>query len=178
LEAGVEKPRLKPSRSVRAASDYKDLEEFFKATDGEVSTFVDVLKQHHGELEDRDLFVARKLASGQPDKVIAPKRFTMALSGFVRIFHGWHNKDYVWHIEHAAIRRPWKVPLNRVIYIIAKSMHDILPDIDATIWPPQYDWELKTITFKALNLSNEWSFSEDLIEKINNRLFDLLNKVC
>jgi len=167
----------KPTRSVRAASEYKDLEEFFKTSDNDVSTFVDVLKDHMGDASDRDVSFSRKLMSGLPDKVSAPRRFQESLSGFVRIFHGWHDADYVWHVEHASIRRPWKVPVDRVIYIIAKTMHDALPDVEATIWPPQLQWELKTVTFKALNLSKEWSFSEDIIEKINNRLFEALNKV-
>jgi hypothetical protein len=45
----------KPTRSVRAASDYKDLEEFFKTSDEDVSTFVDVLKVHMGSASDRDV---------------------------------------------------------------------------------------------------------------------------
>lgn len=171
------KVRSVPTRSVRSASDFKDLESFFKTSDEDVGTFVDVLKQHMGDVKDNDLSFSRRLLDGKPDKVSAPKRFQESLSGFVRIFHGWHNNDYVWHVEHAAIRRPWKVPLNRVIFIIAKTMHDALPDIEATIWPPQANWELKTVTFKALNLSKEWSFSEDTIEKINARLFEALNKV-
>ena len=165
------------TRSMRAASEYKDLESFFNASDNDVATFVDVLKQHMGEDKDREVSFSRKMISGKPDQVSVPRRFQQSLSGFIRIHHGWHNTDYVWHVEHAAIRRPWKVSVDRVIYIIAKTMHESLPDIEATIWPPQMDWELKTITFKALGLSNEWSFSEDVIEKINNKLFEALNMV-
>jgi hypothetical protein len=166
-----------PTRSVRAASEYKNLEAFFKATDEDVETFLDVLKSNMGEPGGQRVELTRKLVSGKPDKVSAPKRLTSSLSGFVRIFHGWHNKDYVWHIEHASMRRPWKIPTSRVIYIIAKTMHSILPDIDATIWPPQAEWELKTVTFKALSLKDEWSFSEDILERINNKLFEVLNTV-
>lgn len=162
------------TRSIRAASDYKNLESFFKASEDDVGTFVDVIKEEGG---DHLVAGSRKIAAGKPDQVRAPKRFRESLSGFIRIFHGWHDMDYVWHIEHAAIRRSWKVSTNRVIYIIAKIMHDSLPDIEAKIWPPQLNWELKTITFKALNLKGEWSFSEDIIEKINRDLFDTLNKV-
>jgi hypothetical protein len=175
----VEEGRMKevPSRSVRAASEFKDLESFFKTTDEDVETFLDVLKGHMGTPGGQGLDITRKLMAGKPDKVSAPNRLKSSLSGFVRLFHGWHNDDYVWHIEHASIRRPWKIPLDRVIYIIAKTMHSCLPDIEVTIWPPQLDWELKTITFKALNLRQEWSFNEDIIEQINNRLFEALNKV-
>jgi len=164
--------------SVRSAADYKDLESFFKASDEDVGTFMDVLNDRMQEKPaDHCLDITRKLISGKPDQVSAPRRFQTALSGFVRIFHGWHNNDYVWHIEHAAIKRPWKIQLNAVIVMIAKVMHDCLPDVEATIFPPQQGWELKTITFKALDLKSEWSFSEDMIEKINNRLFEALNKV-
>ena len=166
------------TNSVRSAADYKDLESFFRATDEDVSSFMDVLREHMEERPtEQSLDVTRKLLSGKPDRVSAPNLLQQSLSGFVRIFHGWHNKDYVWHIEHAAIRRPWKVSTDKVIYMIAKVMHDLLPDIEATIWPPQRDWELRTITFKALRLKDEWSFSEDIIDSINNRLFEVLNKV-
>lgn len=173
----MSKPRYVPSRSERAASDYKDLESFFKATDEDVSTFADALKELNKGVSPPDISVTRRLMSGKPDKVVAPRRFQESLSGFVRIFHGWHRKDYVWHVEHASVRRPWKVPIDRVIYMIAKTMHEVLPDVHAVMFPPHFDWELKTVTFKALNLSEEWSFSDDLVEKANNRLFDILNKV-
>lgn len=163
---------------MRSAAEYKDLEAFFKSCDKDGETFVDVLKEHMGAPSDRSSAgVTRRIVSGKPDLVTPSKKFSSALSGFVRIHHGWHNNDYVWHIEHASIRRPWKVPIKRVIYAIAKTMHAALPDIEATIWPPQMDWELRMITFKALNLKHEWSFSEDMVEKINNTLFEVLNKM-
>lgn len=165
------------TRSVRKSYEPNLLDKIFSTTDGDVETFVDVLKGHMGEpFEDRDN-MSRKLLSGKPDLVSAPNRLQQSVSGFVRIIHGWHDSDYVWHIEPAAIRRPWTVNIDRVIYIIAKIMHGTLPDIEATIWPPQMDWELKTITFKSLGLKDEWSFSGDMIEKINGSLFEALNKV-
>lgn len=154
------------------------LDDLFETPDKDVDTFMDtlqdVLKDGNPRLEKG--FV-RKLVSGEVDRVKAPKPLKPCLSGFVRIFHGWHRNDYVWHIEHAAIRRPWKTPIDRVIYTIAKIMHANLPDVEAKIWPPLPDWELKTVTFKALDLNSYWNFSESDIQKINEALLDSLNKL-
>lgn len=169
---------MKELRTRSANKDYSALEELFSTPEKEVETFLDIIGDNieWSKLGGNDSMV-RRLASGEPDIVKAPKKLTPCLSGFVRIFHGWHNSDYVWHIEHAAIRRPWKVSLDRVIYIIAKIMHDHLPDMEAKIWPPQPDWELKTVTFKAMGLSEEWSFDDGIIDTINRRLLESLNQV-
>lgn len=168
-------------REVKTRSTHKDyslLEELYKTPEKDVETFLEVLNEEIDTGESPiDGSMVRRLATGKPDVVKAPRKLTPCLSGFVRIFHGWHNSDYVWHIEHAAIRRPWKVSVNRVIYIIAKIMHDNLPDVEAKIWPPQNDWELKTVTFKAIGLADEWSFDVAAIDTINRRLLESLNQV-
>ena len=164
------------TRSVNAPRDV--LGELFGTTEEEVGTFLDVIMDRIGKNQGADsMSLARRLVSGEPDLVKAPKKLMESISGFVRIFHGWHNKDYVWHIEHAAIRRPWKVSVDRVIYIVAKIMHDALPDVEASIWRPHLDWELKTITFKALGLADAWSFNEEDVSVINQRIFESLNQV-
>ena len=154
------------------------LVELFETTEEDVGTFLDVITDRISKSGDSgSMDLARRLVSGEPDKVKSPRKLQESLSGFVRIFHGWHNKDYVWHIEHAAIRRPWKVSVDRVIYIVAKIMHEALPDVEATIWPPRQDWELRTVTFKALGLADAWSFNEADVSSINNRIFESLNQV-
>lgn len=157
--------------------NYSALEKILQGTQKDAETFLDVLRgviNHNDQENSHEEDSFRKLVSGKPDIVRTPRKFTEHLSGFVRIYCGWHQDDYVWHIEPAAIRRPWKVQIERVIYIISKIMHDILPDVEAKIWPPQSDWELKTVTFKALGLANEWSFQESDIERINSKLFSAL----
>lgn len=119
----------------------------------------------------------RKIASGEPDVVRVPERLKQEVSRFVRIIHGPHGADYVWHVEPASIRRPWRVSEDRVLYLIAKTMHDMLPEIEAKLWLPESGWELRTITFKALDLNNHWGFDEARIPAINAKLFDALNTV-
>jgi len=164
------------TRSVNAPRNV--LAELFEPTEADVGTFLDVITDRIDKNSGSDsTSMVRRLVSGKPDLVKAPKKLRESMSGFVRIFHGWHNKDYVWHIEHAAIRRPWKVSVDRVIYIVAKIMHEALPDVEATIWPPHHDWELRTITFKALGLADAWSFDEADVQTINHRIFESLNQV-
>lgn len=164
-------------RSRYVPVDDNTLERIFKITDRDAGAFVDNLMGEivHFAPEGSDE-VVRKIVEGKPDAVTRPKNLAEHISGFIRIFCGWHDDDYVWHIEHAAIRRPWRVPEPKVIYLIATTMHEVLPyHIQAKIWLPQQDWELRTITFKAMGVGKEWSFSERDVEKINSRLFEILN---
>jgi len=152
------------------------LDGFFNVSQEEAETFYDAMAttiQTGGDSPKEDMI--RRIVSGKPDRVKMPARLTDEVSGFVRVIHGPHGEDYVWHVEHAALRRPWKTTNERIIFIIATIMHDCLPDIEAKIWPPAGDWELRTITFKALGLVDEWTFHESLVQKINLRLFAALN---
>jgi len=166
-----------PSKSEHQPATYKDLENLFSPSQADVETFVDVLTEKIGaeyETRPHEGNLLRKVVSGEPDRVFFPKMLSEQISGFVRIFHGWHDDDYVWHIEHASIKRPWKVSIERVVYMVAKTMHDNLPDVEARIWLPQGDWELKSISFKALGVSGEWSFHEEDVARINAKLFEIL----
>lgn len=119
----------------------------------------------------------RKIEKGLPDKVKVPKLLKQEVSKFIRIIHGFHKDDYVWHIEHAAIRRPWRISEDEVLYRISRIMNDHLPDIEIKIWLPQNGWELRTFTYKAMDFANHWAFDEEVIEKVNNKLFEHLNTI-
>lgn len=144
----------------------EDVEKFFDAISESVSDelFPDTPKE-----------TSRKLVSGKPDAVKGPKNLTQEVSGFVRIWSGWHNDAYVWHIEPAQIRKPWKVPAERVMFAVAKTMNAVLPKrIMVDIWKPQQDWEIKTFTFKAQDIRHEWSIHEDDLRKLTRALFEAL----
>lgn len=126
---------------------------------------------------NESIALVRKLSKGEPDTVIAPKPLAQEVTSFIRIIHGWHNNDYVWHIEPASIRRPWRIPEDQVLYAIAKIMNSSLPEIEAKLWLPEGSWELRTITFKAIDLSNNWAFDSYMITNINGKLFEALNKI-
>lgn len=117
----------------------------------------------------------RKLISGKPDAVKGPKNLSQEVAGFVRIWSGWHDDAYVWHIEPAQIRRPWKVPDERVMFAVAKAMNEVLPKrVMVDIWKPQRDWEIKTFTFKAQDIRHEWSIQEEDLKKLTQALFSVL----
>ena len=153
------------------------LEQFFNQTNDEDQTFYNALSDtiQSGEGTKHENDIMRKIVTGAPDHVSAPKRFAEHLSGFVRIYCGEHRDDYVWHVEHASIRRPWRTSNERIIFIIATIMQECLPDVEAKIWPPASDWELRTITFKAMGLATMWNFGDADVERINNKLFEALN---
>jgi hypothetical protein len=154
------------------------VKDILHTSEEDVDTFASVIE---GTMDGSDnpvieKDVIRKLVSGQPDRVTGPKDLTESVSGFIRIFHGWHDNHYVWHIEHAAIRRPWKVSSDRVLYAIAKVSSAHIPErIEVQMWNPSVDWELKTYTMKAMNLRSDWSFREESISDLNKHLFEALN---
>lgn len=169
----------KEVRSYYSSVSEEDLDRIFNTSEEDVGTFVDtlsdVIEQKGGNQYEQDTL--RKIVSGKPDAIKTPDLLTDYVSGFVRIFCGWHNDDYVWHIEPASIRRPWKVRESRIIYVVAKIMSDNLPsDLEAKIFYPEANWENRSITFKALEAGDSWSFDKPLVEKINQTLFDVLNK--
>lgn len=158
----------------------QDVLNIFKKPESEVNQFIGALSE--GEVfQPADSRPApesheRKMIEGKVDKVKAPKALMEKVSGFVRIYCGWHKTDYVWHIEPAAIRRPWRAPVERVIHAIAMTMNKAIPKhTEVKIWPPARDFELQTITFKAIDLQHEWRVTEADIDKITVDLFTILN---
>lgn len=153
------------------------LRQIYDAPKADVESFFDAVSQHAAE----DLFpgapkeTSRKLISGKPDAVKGPKNLTEYISGYVRIWTGWHDDAFVWHLEPAQIRRPWKAPEERILYAVAKTMNEYLPKrILVDIFLPPRDWEIKTFTFKALGLKDEWSIQEEDLKKLTKSLFDVL----
>lgn len=144
----------------------EDVEQFFDAISESVS----------GELfpgAPKDS--SRKLITGKPDAVKGPKNLTEEVSGFVRIWSGWHDDAYVWHIEPAQIRRLWKVSEERVMYAVAQTMNKVLPKrVLVDIWKPARDWEIKTFTFKAQDVRHEWSIQEEDLRRLTRMLFEVL----
>lgn len=159
------------------SSRRKMLREIFDAPREDVEKFFDAIADNVSD----ELFpgapkeTQRKLVSGKPDAVKGPKNLSQEVSGFVRIWSGFHGDAYVWHIEPAQIRRPWKVPDDRVIFAVAKAMNEVLPKrVMVDIWKPQRDWEIKTFTFKAQDIKSEWSIQEDDLQKLTRTLFEVL----
>lgn len=153
------------------------MREIFDTPKEDVDQFFDAISENVSE----ELFPgapkdsSRKLISGKPDVVKGPKNLTQEVSGFIRIWSGWHDDAYVWHIEPAQIRRPWKVPDKRVMYAVAKTMNEVLPKrVTVDIWTPQRDWEIRTFTFKAQGVRHEWSIQEEDLQRLTRSLFEVL----
>lgn len=153
------------------------LREIYDTPKEDVEQFFEAISQNVSE----DLFPgapkesSRKLISGKPDAVKGPKNLSQEVSGFVRIWSGWHDDAFVWHIEPAQIRRPWKVSDERVMYAVAQTMNKVIPKrIKVDIWKPQRDWEIKTFTFKAQEIRLEWSIQEEDLQRLTRLLFEVL----
>ena len=167
--------QLNKSSSVLDGSDV--LRSVFESPDDEMETFFDALQGAMGdEGGEPSGSATRKIVAGKPDQVQVQAKQTEEVSGFIRILRGWHGQDYVWRIEPAAIRRSWRVSIDRVLYAVAQTMNKVVPkNIEVKIWLPKSDWELKAITFKAMGLSEEWSVTQEDLEKLSTALFEVLN---
>ena len=149
-------------------------EDVFGTPEDQVETFLDVIKDKGGVVDPEASDFSR-IVNGVADRIEAPNLVDQT-SGFVRIQHGWHGKDYVWHISPIKSRRSWRVSVDRVIYATAKMMSGSIPDdIEVKIWKPYLEWEVKEITFKAIGLKDRWAFSQSVMDKMHLKLFEVLN---
>jgi hypothetical protein len=148
-----------------------------KVSEEDVQTFLDVLKETVGdEVDDVMAFDIHRIEKGDPEPVRESSITKEQISGLIRIVHGWHDDDYVWHISPAHQRRTWTVSLERVIYTIAQVMNKVIPPtVEVNIFPPHSEWDIKEITFKAIGLRNQWNVREEDLSTMVVALFEVLN---
>lgn len=153
------------------------LDEIFSTPEEDVEYFMDVLAENEafGNLDpNTQEAVASIAATDKPDQISYPK-LVEQISENIKIQHGPVEQDYVWHISHHP-KKNYKVSIQRVTFSIAKTMNEHLPThIQAKIWLPYADWDIKEITFKAIGLNGEWFVDKAFIDKINVDLFKVLN---
>ena len=150
------------------------LDDVFQAPDKYIQTFRDAIEEliEDPNSDDED---TQKVVLARPDPYAMPE-LTEQRAGFIGITHGWHDQDYVWHISPFHPKRPFKVPLDRAVYGIAKTMNDIVPaKCEVKIWYPYAEWEIQELTFKAIGLREFWTITEAAITELNLKLFTLLN---
>lgn len=145
------------------------LDDIFNTPEEQVETFMEVIKPL---VTDPNSF--SRVTDGKPDQIAAPSLVDQ-VSGWIRIQHGWHGEDYVWHISAHHPKKPFRVSTERVVYAIAKVMNDVIPQTtEVKIWLPMQDWEIQETTFKAVGLASVWSITDDILNKLNLKLFDVL----
>lgn len=151
------------------------LDDIFNTTDDEVETFMDAIAPLVKDAQKDDL---GKIAKGEPEQISAPESLIDQVTKFISIQHGWHDKAYVWHFAPSHPKKPFKYPLDRVVYGIAKAMNDVIPsNVEVKIWLPYADWDIQEITFKAMDLKDEWSVTDAIISKLTEGLFEILNQM-
>lgn len=152
------------------------LDDVFTRPEKEVTYFVGVMAANSpaAKMPGKNAKFKDQLQSGKPDQIKAAV-FTMQVSGQIQIRHGWDGDDYVWHIEPIS-RRKWKTSVERATYATIKTMSTTIPsDVFVKIFPPFSDWEIKVITFKAMKLRNCWNVSQTDLDRLNAKLFPVLN---
>lgn len=148
------------------------LDIFFSEQEQNAETFADVLKRE-GILIDPE--AQGRFSDDRPDQIKTPE-FKDQMSGFVRINHGWHNEDYVFHISHHP-KRPWRASTDAMIRLIAQTMNTVIPNnVQVKIWKPYGDWDIAEITFKAFSLREHWAITDKVMDDLVLELFELLNK--
>lgn len=148
------------------------LKQVFGQPDSQIQTFMDVIKPNVTDPNDSEV---SRIVRGTPDQIAAPE-LAEQRSGFIRIQHGWHDQDYVWHVSPWHERKPWKVALERVVYACAQVMNSVIPkSTDVRIWYPHNDWQIPEITFKAIALRAQWNVRDEHLQKMTDKLFEILN---
>ena len=148
------------------------LDDIFSKTEEEVETFMDAVQASIGE-DDRSDFDSK---FDDKEFAVATPEFLMQESGDIRIAHGWHGSDYVWHISTRHPKIPFKVDAKRMLYGVAKTMNDTIPDsVEVKIWLPYADWDIQEYTFKAIDLKSCWQVTGKVIEGMNLKMFNILN---
>lgn len=135
------------------------------ASEEKVETFLESLDQ---EFEGVDL---------APMTPIAPS-YEELTHGNIKIVHGQHDQDYVWHLSPLNPRQKFKATEEQVIRSIATIMNGVIPEsVTVNIHKPLIDWEIQEYTFKALNLMDHWSVTKEVIRKLNLELFTASEKL-
>lgn len=97
---------------------------------------------------------------------------------FIKITHGYHDSNYVWHIAPSHPKKPWKVPMPKIFYAIGVVLNKHLPkSVIIDIYPPQVGWEMKEITIKANNVLDLWNVTKDDLAVVTGQLFEVLNEL-
>ena len=142
------------------------LDEIFSTQKEEVETFADVMKKVSGRnITDHESFRLKKTADMRVES-----------QKFITINHGTHENNYIWHIKPNHKKRPWAVPMDRVLFAIGKLLHEYIPnDILIDIHLPKADWQIEEITVKANAALDHWSVNTELLNRVTGQFFEVLN---
>lgn len=141
------------------------LDEIFDAKEEDVETFADVIGM--GE---------HKFAANEVARVRKTSEFQVSRQKNIEINCGYHESDYVWHIKPWHKKKPWAVSIDRVVYAIAKILHELIPhDVQIETYLPASDWEIEEVTIKALGGMSHWSLREEDFQKVTGQMFEILN---
>jgi hypothetical protein len=164
------------------------LDDIFNAPEEDVKTFSDIVKEkfpEETELDKReasnlasDQADATKLASGEPDKAKYDADLVEQISGFISIKHGWHGDDYVWHFDAIHPKKPWAVREERILYAIAKTLREFIPqETRINLHPPLNYMEVTVseYTAKVLDIRHAWNVRKEDFERATVRLFEVMN---
>lgn len=150
------------------------LDKVFSIEEQDVGTFADVLLSR-GSVASEAKDDIEKIKSGSPDKVQAPD-LKLSKNGYIEMLHGWDKRDYVWHIKPWHPKKQYRVTLKRVIYTIASTMNETIPEyITVDMFMPNQQWSIPELTFKAKDLLDVWSIKDSDIAALNEKLFTVLN---
>jgi hypothetical protein len=148
------------------------LDDVFSRSEEELETFMEAVKENIGQDDMGDFhskFDDKEIGAETPDYITQE-------SGNIRITHGWHGTDYVWHMSTKHPKIPFKVDAKTMLYTVAKTMNDTIPSsVEVKIWLPLADWDIQEYTFKAVDLKSSWQITQKAIEALNLKLFNVLN---
>lgn len=149
------------------------LDAVFGASEEDVTTFMDVMKENEIVASEGDW-----VTKDSPDYIEVTAELVEQRVGTIQIEHGWHEDNYVWHFSPWHTRKPYRETLERVVYGIAQTMNEVIPQsVEVKIFLPYKDWEIPEVTFKAIDLRSCWNINDVIIADLNEKLFRILNQM-
>lgn len=147
------------------------LEDYFKVSPEDAGTFTEAISESlsfmtpSGQNIDADLKDFGIQSTSSMNEISTKN---------VQIEFGYHESDFLWHITPKAKNITFND--SQLIYVAAMVLNKTIPThITVNIFLPEANWDIRPYTFKAIGLVSLWSFSQEMVDRINKELLEQLD---
>lgn len=145
------------------------LDRIFAISEKEAETFAEVLEKEN---------IKGGFTANEVVQISKTADFTTQKQGWIQIVHGFHEKHYAWHIRPWHQKKPWSVPIAKVIYAIGSILNEHFPhEVIIDIYPPASDWDIAEITVRANDAKDCWAVTDYCLNKVTGQFFEILDSL-
>ncbi len=142
------------------------LEDYFKVSPEDAGTFTEAISNSLSFMDPAGKEVVADLSDFGVQSTSSMNEIS---TKHVEIQFGYHENDFIWHITP----KTKNITFNdsQLIYVTAMVLNKTIPThIKVNIFLPEANWDIRPYTFKAEGLVSLWSFSDDMVNRINKEL--------